>query len=52
MTTGFKKLVNFEKCKTCKYKGTNEQDEPCEECISTPARDVSHTPIHYEEETK
>lgn len=52
MTKGFKKLVDFEKCKTCKNKSTNEQDEPCEDCISTPARDVSHTPIHYEEETK
>lgn len=52
MTKGFKKLVDFEKCKTCKNKGTNEQDEPCEDCISAPARDVSHTPIHYEEETK
>ena len=52
MTKGFKKLVEYEKCKTCKHKGTNEQDEPCDECISTPARDASHTPIHYEEETK
>lgn len=52
MTKGFKKLVDFEKCKTCKHKEVNEQDQPCDECLSTPARDVSHTPIKYEEETK
>lgn len=52
MTKGFKKLVEYEKCKTCKHWLVNEQEEPCDECLSTPARDVSHTPIHYEEETK
>ena len=47
MTKGFSKFVKFEgKCQKCK--NNVPDNEKCEECQSTPARDVSHTPIHYE----
>lgn len=49
MTKGFSKIVNFEKCRTCQFKDTSPDDEPCDECLSNPARDgeESHTPINY-----
>lgn len=40
-------LVNFEQCKTCKFYGTNQQKEPCDECLSVPARESSHKPINW-----
>ena len=49
MTKGFSKIVNFEKCNTCQFKDTSQDEEPCNECISNPARDgeESNTPINY-----
>ena len=48
MTKGFKKLVEYEgKCQTCEHRDVLPDEEPCDECISNPVRDVSHTPINY-----
>lgn len=50
MTKGFSKIVNYEnKCQTCVHQDTLPDDEPCNECLSNPARDgeESHTPINY-----
>lgn len=42
------KLVDFEKyCHTCKYRKVLETDDPCNECLTTPARFESHRPVNY-----
>lgn len=51
MTTGFQKLVDYEgKCSTCKFRDTSPDEDPCDECLSNPARDgdESHTPINWQ----
>lgn len=49
MTKGFSKIVNFEKCKECFYENHSQDEDPCNECLNTPARDgeESHTPINW-----
>lgn len=45
-------------CPTCKYKDIKDTDiytddakeEPCNECLTVPAREYSHKPINWEEE--
>jgi len=36
-------------CKTCKYQPKAEHEDPCHDCLSTPANINSHKPINYEE---
>lgn len=55
---GDKKIVEFEKyCPTCKYfnttrnEETQENEEPCNECLEIPARTDSRRPECYEEST-
>ena len=48
MSSDYMMIVNFEKCKTCKYEKDSEQTTRCDECLSVAARPNSHTPIHYE----
>ena len=44
------KLVNFaQHCKDCEYLDTAMYDDPCHECLSTPARDHSQKPLHFKE---
>lgn len=50
MTKGFHKIVEYhDKCQNCVYEHVDGADEPCNECLSNPARDgeESHTPINY-----
>lgn len=50
MAYGFKKLVDYAgKCSTCKFEDVSPDDDPCDECLSNPARegDESHTPINW-----
>lgn len=47
------KEVYFDKyCKTCMHEKTNEQDDPCYECLHHPTNVYSHKPIKWEEKTK
>ena len=44
------KMIFFEKwCTRCKHEATNENKEPCEECISSPVNENSRKPIKFEE---
>lgn len=46
----YMKEVDFEKyCKTCKNNKLKEEETPCYECLSIPARPYSHKPERYEE---
>lgn len=50
MTKGFSKIVEYvDKCSTCQFKDVSPDDDPCDECLSNPARDgeESRTPINY-----
>lgn len=44
------KIVYFETyCQKCKYVNKKADEEPCNECLSIPAREYSHKPIKFEE---
>ena len=43
-------FVDFKKyCKTCKYRGVKETDEPCNECLENPMNLFSQKPVKWEE---
>lgn len=47
------KLVRFDMyCRSCKYAKYDEEQEPCNECLTVPARLNSHVPEMYEEAKK
>ena len=48
----YKEVYFSDYCPTCKYKDVNEQEDPCNECLIYFARENSHKPEKYEEETK
>ena len=44
------KMIFFEKwCTRCKHEAVNENEEPCESCISSPVNENSRKPIKFEE---
>lgn len=48
----FKEIYFSEYCSTCEHKDVSETEEPCNECLTTPARQESHKPEQYKEKTK
>lgn len=36
-------------CKTCKYKKTPQEKDPCHECLSEPMNLYSNKPVKYED---
>ena len=36
-------------CDKCKHKTINENDEPCEECLSNPINTHTEKPVKFEE---
>jgi hypothetical protein len=47
------KLVDFGiYCRLCKNDKLAEEEDPCNECLTTPANINSHKPINFEEKTK
>lgn len=49
MDEHWKEVYFDEYCKTCRYKDISEDDDPCFECLDTPARVNSHKPLNYSE---
>lgn len=44
------KLVHFEEyCKRCKHYEKPVSEDPCNHCLTIPARENSHKPENYEE---
>lgn len=44
------KLVEFDLyCPVCKHFSKDQNEEPCESCLSVPARANSHKPERWEE---
>lgn len=47
------KIVEFELyCSKCKHYDSSDADDPCDYCLSVPARENSRRPINYEENKK
>lgn len=47
------KIVEFDKyCKTCKWKDTDDNLDPCNECLANPVNENSKKPVNYEEKEK
>lgn len=47
------KIVEFELyCSKCKHYDSSDADDPCDYCLSVPARENSKRPIKYEENKK
>lgn len=47
----FQKIVWFDEyCKQCQYREYEEAQQPCYDCLNTPARtDGSHKPVNFKE---
>lgn len=53
MPNHYVKLCRFwDHCGSCKYKHYSQDQQPCDECLDTPALPLSHVPIHYEYDKK
>lgn len=43
------KFVKFDVwCHRCKHRKESDRDDPCDECLASPANDDSERPINYE----
>lgn len=49
MEDSYKEVYFNEYCPTCKHLKTDENDDPCEECLSSPVNLYSHKPINWKE---
>lgn len=45
-----KEVIFADYCYRCKHKDKGNTEEPCDECVSVPARPNSHKPEKYEAE--
>lgn len=44
------KIVRFEEyCKKCKYEKLKDEEDPCNECLTSPVNLYSHKPVNFEE---
>lgn len=50
MNLKFKEV--YYKCAECKYEEKPEYESPCDECLETPVREDSHTPICFKKKEK
>lgn len=47
------KIVNFEDyCGSCIHRKLNENDDPCNDCLTISAREDSHKPEYYEKDNR
>lgn len=47
--SNYKEVDFLNYCKTCKNKDKKENENPCDECLGTPAKIDSRKPERYEE---
>ena len=48
----FKEVYFHKYCRTCKYFRTEEDKDPCNECLNEPVNEYSHKPVNYVERTR
>ena len=42
------KIVDFGRyCPLCKYEKTDQTEDPCDECLGSPARQYSSKPVNF-----
>lgn len=47
--TEHQKIIDFDKwCTTCKYKDILAEEDPCNECLTCPARFENSAPLNYQ----
>jgi hypothetical protein len=44
-----KEVYFFQYCLKCKHYAEDEDEDPCNECLTYPSNEDSHKPINYEE---
>lgn len=49
MEEGYKEVYFDDYCDSCKYANLDEDDTPCDECLSNPVNVYSHKPVKYKE---
>lgn len=49
MEEGMKEVLFSEYCGKCKHSDLSEYEDPCDSCLSVPAREYSHKPMMFEE---
>jgi hypothetical protein len=49
MQTDTKEVYFYMYCNTCKFEQLKEYEDPCHDCLNTPANINSHKPVNYEE---
>lgn len=51
MKDNLKEVYFNEYCKTCEYELKNEDETPCDECLSNPVNNYSHKPVKWNKKT-
>lgn len=49
MDNTYKEVYFDQYCNKCVNEHTDESDDPCYDCLATPARENSHRPINFKE---
>ena len=44
-----KEVYFNEYCHKCKFKGTPETEDPCNECLTEPVNEYSHKPVRFKD---
>ena len=48
----YKEVYFYEYCETCRYKNTNDDEYPCDKCLSETVNLHSHKPVKYQKKKK
>lgn len=51
MDENMKEVYFSNYCEMCKNYKTDETDDPCDECLTAPARPNSHRPLNFKEKS-
>lgn len=49
MEDNYKEVYFHKYCKTCKHSKVKATEDPCDECLATPANVNSHKPVKWTE---
>lgn len=49
MNCMYKEVYYNDYCQKCEYYTTDEEDDPCYECLANPVNIESHKPVNFKE---
>lgn len=52
MNEGLKEVMYHNYCPKCKHEDVKNHEDPCDECLSEPARLYTEKPLKFEAKTK